>query len=71
MHNYPQNDVFLDHNMKLHKRIEMYLKYDDMHTNRIFNALNCTNNHVNSCIKCMLSLSYFKCISIISRNFKL
>ena len=46
MHNYPKNDVFLDHNMKLHKMIEMYLRYDNMHTNRIFNALNCINNHV-------------------------
>ena len=28
----------------------MYLKYDNMHTNRIFNALICINNHANSCI---------------------
>ena len=27
-----------------------------MHTNRIINAFNCINNHVNSCIKCMLSM---------------
>ena len=43
--------------MKLHKMVEMYLKYDKMHTIRIFNALNCINNHVNSCINCMLSLT--------------
>ena len=40
--------------MKLHKMIEMYLKYDNMHTNKIFNALNCINNHVNSCTNSML-----------------
>ena len=36
--------------------IEMYLKYDNVHTNRIFNALNCINNHENSFTNCMLSL---------------
>ena len=41
--------------MKLHTMIEMHLKYDNMHTIGIFNALFCINNHVNSCIKCMLS----------------
>ena len=33
----------------------MHSKYDHMHTNRIFNALNYINNHVNSCKNCMLS----------------
>ena len=33
----------------------MYLKYDNMNTNGIINAFICINNHVNSCIKCMLS----------------
>ena len=33
----------------------MYLEYDNMHTNRIFNALICINNYVNSCTNCMLS----------------
>ena len=41
--------------MKLFKMIEMYLKYDDMYTNVILNAFICINNHINSCIKCMLS----------------
>ena len=41
--------------MKLHKMIEMYLKYDNMHANRIFNALNCINNNVNSCTNYMFS----------------
>ena len=59
MHNYPQIAIFLYHNLKLHKMIEMHLKYDIMHTNRIFNALNCINNHVNSCINCMLLVNSF------------
>ena len=41
--------------MKLHKMIEMYLKYANMHTIGTINAFICINNHVNSCIKCMLS----------------
>ena len=36
--------------------MEMHSKYDNMHENRIFNALNYINNHLNSCINCMLSL---------------
>ena len=35
--------------------IEMFQIYDKLHTNGIINALICINNHVNSCIKCMLS----------------
>ena len=34
--------------------IDMHLKYDNMNTSRIFNALICINNHVNSCINCIL-----------------
>ena len=48
--NYPQNAIFLNHNRKLHKMIDMHVKYDNMHTNRTFNTLICINNHVN----CML-----------------
>ena len=55
MHNYPQNAVFLEQNLKLHKMIEMHLKYDNMHTNRIFNVLNYINFHVTSFINCVLS----------------
>ena len=55
MYNYPQNAIFLYHNLKLHKMVDMHLKYDNMQTNRIFNALICINNQVNSCINCMLS----------------
>ena len=42
--------------MKLHKMIEMYLKYDNMHTNGTTNAFIGINNHVNSCINCILSI---------------
>ena len=49
------NDVFLYHNMKLCKMREIYLKYDNMHTIGIINNFICINNHVNTCIKCMLS----------------
>ena len=56
MHNYPQNAIFLYYNLNLHKMIEMHSKYDNMHPNRIVNALNCINNDVNSYINCMLSV---------------
>ena len=55
MHTYPYNDVFLDHNMKLYKMIEIYLKYDNMHKIGVINAFICINSHVNSCINSMLS----------------
>ena len=54
--------------MKLCKMIEMYLKYDNMHTNVIINAFICINNHVNSCIKCMLSKSNHFCVIRIKSN---
>ena len=41
--------------MTLHKMIEIYLKYDNMHINGTINAFIYINNHKNSCIKCMLS----------------
>ena len=41
--------------MKLCKMIEIYLKYDNMHTIGLINAFICINNHVNSCINIMLS----------------
>ena len=59
MQNYPQNAIFLYHNLKLHKMIGMYSKYDNLHINKIFNAFNYINNRVNSCINCMLSLRYY------------
>ena len=57
MYNNPLIDVFLDHNVKLYKMIEIYLKYDNMHTFGIINAFICINNHVNSFINSMLSES--------------
>ena len=41
--------------MKLCKMIEIYLKYDNMHTIRTINAFICINNHVNLCINSILS----------------
>ena len=35
--------------------IEMHSKYDNMHINVMFYALICINNHVLSCLDCMLS----------------
>ena len=55
MHTYPKIDVFLYHNMKLYKMIEIYLKYDNMHTFGVISDFICINNHVNSCINSMLS----------------
>ena len=65
MHNYPQKDIFLYHNLKLHKMIEMHLKYNNMHRNRIFNALICINNHVNLCMNFMLSNLKYTILGII------
>ena len=36
--------------------IEIYLKYDNMHIIGVINAFICINNHVNSCIKSILSV---------------
>ena len=46
--------------MKLHKMIEIYLKYDNMHIFGMINAFNCINNHINLCINSMLSCT--KCM---------
>ena len=40
----------------MHRMIEMHSKYDNMHINVMFYALNCINNHVLSCYDCMLSV---------------
>ena len=39
--------------------IEIYLKYDNMHTFGIINAFICINNHINLCINSMLSMIQF------------
>ena len=54
--------------MKLCKMIEIYLKYDNMHTIRIINAFICINNHVNSCINSMLSVMTTITMKIIDTN---
>ena len=41
--------------MKLYEMIGIYLKYDNMHTFGVINALICIKNHVISCINSMLS----------------
>ena len=35
----------------------MHSKYDNMHPNEMFYALICTNNHIITCINCVLSRS--------------
>ena len=35
--------------------IDIFSKHDKMHKNGIFYALFCNNNHIISCINCMLS----------------
>ena len=52
--------------MKFYKMIEIYLKYDNMHTFGIINAFIYINNHVNSCINSMLSAKWRE----ISENWK-
>ena len=58
--------MFLDHNMKLCKMIEIYLKYDNMHIIGVINDFICINNHVNSCINSMLSVNPFEGIEPIA-----
>ena len=50
--------------MKLYKMIEIYLKCDNINTIRIINASICINNHVNSCINSMLSMSMSNHVAI-------
>ena len=39
--------IYLRHNLKLNEIIDTRSKYDNMHTNEIFNILIYINNHVN------------------------
>ena len=59
MHNYPKNDIYLDHKLKLHKMIDVRSKYD---TNGIFNALICINNHVFVFLSTPLFVLTFWCL---------
>ena len=36
--------------------IDMHSKYDNMHTNEMFYALICINNHIIECVNCILSV---------------
>ena len=49
MHNYPYNSAFWDYRLKLHEIVDMYSKYDNMHTTKMFYALICINNHAIAC----------------------
>ena len=46
----------------MHRMIEIHSKYDNVHINVMFYALNCINNHVLSCLDCMLSSNTLKSI---------
>ena len=51
----PKNSTFLGHNLKLHRMIDMHLKFDKMHINGMFYALIFIINHLITSINCMLS----------------
>ena len=38
----------------MHEMIDMHSKYDNMHENGMFYALICINNHIVTCLNCML-----------------
>ena len=44
--------------------IDIHSKYDNMHKNGMFYALICINNHIFSCIICMLSITSLNVTSI-------
>ena len=56
--------------MKLYKMIEIYLKYDNIHTFGVINAFICINNHVNSCINSMLSAMHSGRTGIVGPSIK-
>ena len=54
------------YNLKMHEKIDIHSKYDNMHKNGMFYALIYINNHIIICINCMLS-----CVkSIIYKKFE-
>ena len=55
MHDYPKNNAFWDYNLKLHGRMNMHSKYDNVHKNGMFYALIWINNHVIIIINFILS----------------
>ena len=44
--------------------IDMHSKYDNMYKNRIFDVLICINNHIITCIDCMLLMSMADLVAI-------
>ena len=50
----PKNSTFVNYNLNYHIMTDIHSKHDNMHKNRIFYALICINNHIISCIDCML-----------------
>ena len=44
----------------MHETIDITSKYDNMHKNKMFNALIFINNHIISCIDYMLSMGELK-----------
>ena len=42
----PKNIKFWDYNLKFHKMIDIHLKYDNMHKNKMLYALIYINNHI-------------------------
>ena len=54
----PKKSIFLDYNLNFHKMIDIHSKHNNMHKNGMFNALISLNNHIITCIDCMLSELY-------------
>ena len=51
----PKNSAFKDYNLNFHRIIDIHSKHDNMYKNVMFYALICINNHIITCIDCMLS----------------
>ena len=49
------NFNFLDYNFSFYRMIDMHSNHDNMHKIETLYALICINNHIITCIDCMLS----------------
>ena len=49
-----KNCKFYDYSLNFRRMIDMLSKYDNMHTNEMFYVLILINNHIITCINCML-----------------
>ena len=45
----------------------MYSKYDNIHMNRMFYALICIHNHINTSISCILSSTWIDSLKLLKR----